>query len=75
MASFNGTTHTAATWNWELPKSLVVRLGRRELSVGRDMRPRYYDTNPLIGFRTGVAKGHLEMLLCRRWLVTLSKAH
>jgi hypothetical protein len=74
MASYNGTTGTQPGWTWELPKAAVIRLGRRELSIGRDVRQRYYETNPIIVFRPGFDKGHLEVLLFRRWLLTLSKA-
>ncbi|HYD80176.1 MAG TPA: hypothetical protein VEC06_10240 [Paucimonas sp.] len=74
MASFNGTTPSHPGWTWELPKTMVIRLGRRELSIGRDVRPRYYETNPVIGCRPGLEKGHLEVLLFRRWLLVLSKA-
>jgi hypothetical protein len=75
MASFNGTTRTQPGWNWELPQTMALRLGRRELSVGRDMRRRYDDPHPVIACRPGVDKGHLEVLLFRRWCVVLSKAH
>ena len=74
MASYNGTTQTQSGWNWELPKTVAVRLGRRELSIGRDMRQRYYQTNPVIAFHPGFDKGHLEVRLFRHWLLILSKA-
>lgn len=75
MASYNGTTRTQPGWNWDLPKTVTIRLGRREMSVARDMRQRYYETNPVIACRPGLDKGHLEVLLFRRWLLVLSKAH
>jgi len=74
MAGFNTTTQTTAGWTWDFPKTLVMRVGRRELSIGRDTRQRYYQTNPLVAFRPGFDKGHLEVLLFRRWQVVLSKA-
>lgn len=74
MASYQGTTRTQSGWNWELPKTLAVRLGTRELSIGRDIRQRYYETNPVVFCRPGFDKGHLEVLLFRRWLLVLSKA-
>lgn len=75
MASYHGTTRTQSGWNWELPQTMTIRLGRRELSIGRDLRHRYYEPHPVLACRPGVDKGHLEMLLFRRWLLVLSKAH
>ena len=57
------------------PSSFLVRMGRRELLVCRDFRKRYYAVNPIMECDTGVQAGHLEVLLCRRWLLILSKAH
>jgi hypothetical protein len=57
------------------PSSFLMRLGRRELRVCRDFRKRYYAVNPLIECDTGIEAGHLEVLLMRRWLLILSKAH
>jgi hypothetical protein len=74
MAIYNGTTRTQPSWNWELPKTVTLRFGTRELAIGRDVRPRYYEINPVIFFRPGFDKGHLEVLLFRRWLLVLSKA-
>jgi hypothetical protein len=45
------------------------------LLVCRDFRKRYYAVNPVIECDTGVQAGHLEILLARRWLLILSKAH
>lgn len=58
-----------------LPTSFMVRMGKREMLVCRDFRKRYYAVNPVIECDTGVEPGHLEVLLMRRWLLILSKAH
>ncbi len=39
-----------------------------------DMRKRFYTVNPIIDCATGIERGHVEILLFRRWLVILSKA-
>jgi hypothetical protein len=53
----------------------MVRIGRREILVTRDFRKRFYAVNPIIECDTGVEPGHLEVLIFRRWLLILSKAH
>jgi len=58
-----------------MPTSFLVRMGKRELLVCRDFRKRFYAVNPVIECDTGVQAGHLEILLCRRWLRIMSKAH
>ncbi|MDB5795431.1 MAG: hypothetical protein JWR25_1810 [Noviherbaspirillum sp.] len=57
-----------------MPTSFLLRLGRREIFVSRDFRKRFYRINPIIDCSTGVERGHLEILLFRKWLVILSKA-
>jgi hypothetical protein len=57
------------------PVPFMLRLGRRELLVTRDFRKRFYPVNPVIECDTGVEPGHVEVLLLRRWLLILSKAH
>jgi hypothetical protein len=57
------------------PSSFLVRMGKREMLVCRDFRKRYYAVNPLIECDTGIEPGHVEVLLMRRWLLILSKAH
>ncbi len=57
------------------PTSFLVRMGRREMLVCRDFRKRYYAVNPVIECDTGIEAGHVEVLLLRRWLLILSKAH
>ena len=58
-----------------MPTSFLVRMGKRELLVCRDFRKRFYAVNPVIECDTGVQAGHLEILLCCRWLLIMSKAH
>jgi hypothetical protein len=57
-----------------LATTIQLRVGRREISIGRDCRTRYYQANPIVEFSPGVARGHLQILLFRRWLIVLSKA-
>ncbi|MBI3230943.1 MAG: hypothetical protein HYZ45_12430 [Burkholderiales bacterium] len=57
------------------PHNLRIRLGRRELSVRRDFRKRFYSVNPLLDCGAGIERGHLEILVLRRWLLVLGKAH
>lgn len=57
-----------------LPGTITVRFGSRELSIGPDFRNRYYSVSPMLDCRIGVNAGHLELLLFRKWLVILSKA-
>lgn len=57
------------------PGSFLMRLGRREVFVCRDFRHRYYRVNPVMDCSAGVERGHLEILMFRKWLLILSKAH
>ncbi len=57
------------------PTSFLVRMGKREMLVCRDFRKRFYAVNPIIECDTGIEPGHVEVLLMRRWLLILSKAH
>jgi hypothetical protein len=56
------------------PSSFLLRLGRREIFVCRDFRTRYYTVNPILDCSTGIQRGHVELVLFRKWLVILSKA-
>ena len=56
------------------PAPFMLRFGNRELVVMRDFRKRFYAVNPVLECDTGVDAGHLEILVCRRWLLVLSKA-
>jgi hypothetical protein len=57
------------------PTPFMMRFGRREVLVTRDFRKRFYPVNPVIECDTGIEPGHVEVLLMRRWLLILSKAH
>ena len=57
------------------PQPFLIRFGRREIVITRDFRKRFYPVNPIIECDTGIEPGHVEVLLLRRWLVILSKAH
>jgi len=57
------------------PSSILMRFGKRELFICRDYYKRLYRSNPLIECSAGVQPGHLQILLFRRWLVIMSKAH
>ena len=57
-----------------ISNAFLVRIGQREVSVGRDFRKRFYPTNPIIECRAGINAGHVEVLLLRSWLVVFSKA-
>lgn len=68
--------HTIATHSDSeyTPAALLIRLGRREISVCRDFRKRYYAVNPVLDCSTGSERGYIELVLLRRWLIILSKA-
>ncbi|MFJ2990492.1 hypothetical protein ACIPF8_21725 [Collimonas sp. NPDC087041] len=57
------------------PSSILMRFGKRELFICRDFYKRLYRSNPLIECNAGIQAGHLEILLFRKWLVVMSKAH
>lgn len=73
MANMN-STFTSSYGLESTPTSFLIRLGVREIFVCRDMRKRFYTVNPIIDCATGIERGHVEILLFRRWLVILSKA-
>jgi hypothetical protein len=56
------------------PAPFVLRFGRRELVITRDFRKRFYAVNPVIECDAGLERGHVEVLLFRRWLLILSRA-
>lgn len=58
----------------DVATSILLRFGRREVSIARDCRTRYFRAHPLIECNPGVAPGHLEILVLRRWRLVLSKA-
>lgn len=54
--------------------SAHIRLGKREISIGRDFRKRYYAVNPVLDCCTANERGYIEIVLLRKWLIILSKA-
>jgi hypothetical protein len=56
------------------PQSFLLRMGKREIFVCHDFRKRFYRVNPILDCSTGIERGHLEIVLFRKWLVILSKA-
>lgn len=70
MAYLNTAFHTQALVN----KPFLLRIGQREISISKDFRKRFYQTNPLIECRAGVNAGHVEVLLLRSWVIVFSKA-
>ena len=76
MASMNSLSSiNAARFGVEyLPSSIVLRVGSREMFIGRDFRKRYSYVNPVFDCRAGVEQGYLELVLFSRWVVVLSKA-
>lgn len=74
MSHLDNTLHPRLHWE-QTPISFSLRLGRREIFVTRDFRRRFYWVNPLLDCSAGLEKGHVELLVFRRWLVVLSKAH
>ena len=76
--TFKGSVMTTLNSNFGMeyaPTPFLMRLGRREVLVTRDFRKRFYPVNPIMECDTGVEPGHIEVLLMRRWLLILSKAH
>ncbi len=67
-----GTPRSRSGGNLLLP--LLMRFGQRELRICRDFRKRFRAVHPLMEWDTGVQRGHVEILLFRRWLLVLSKA-
>lgn len=72
----NMTSSLSTGFNLDYVATTVqLRVGKREVSISRDCRTRYYLAHPLIECRPGVAPGHLQILLLRKWLIVLSQAH
>lgn len=51
-----------------------LRFGERAISIRKDFRKRFYQTNPIIECHAGTKAGHLEILLFRSWLIVFSRA-
>lgn len=75
MAHSNLTAGSRFSLEKKSPSSFSLRLGRREIFVCRDTYVRRYRVNRFAEFNAGLQPGHLEIVLFRRWLVMLSKAH
>lgn len=56
------------------PFTFTARFGRRQLSFGYDTKVRRYAVKPWFECTAGAARGHLDILMFRRWLLVLSKA-
>ncbi len=61
-------------FNWDCePALFLIRFGRREISVCRDSRKRFYTPHPLLDCRVGFVRGYIELLVLRKWLIVFSK--
>lgn len=74
MAYLNSTFQSQADSQCSSNNAFLLRFGPREVSVCKDFRKRFYQTNPVIECRAGANAGHVEILLLRQWLVVFSKA-
>jgi len=62
-------------FNFDQPQAgFMLRVGRREMQIRREVRRSHYSVNPIIDCRPGDDPGHLQMLLFNRWTVVLAKA-
>jgi hypothetical protein len=73
MAQFN-TTASNPLYLDQAPAGFMLRVGRREMQIRREVRKNHYSVNPIIDCRPGDDPGHLQMLLFNRWTVVLAKA-
>lgn len=55
-------------------KSKTLRFGSRAIVAAKDTDVRSYPVNRLIEFHAGVKRGHVEIILLRRWRVLLQSA-
>ncbi|SMP53097.1 hypothetical protein [Noviherbaspirillum suwonense] len=73
MALLNNTAPNAV--DFDRPQAgFMLRVGRREMQIRREVRRSQYSVNPIIDCRPGDDPGHLQMLLFNRWTVVLAKA-
>jgi hypothetical protein len=56
-----------------VPSSFLLRFGRREIFIGRDVRTRFYPVRPILDCRIGNEPGYIEFVLMQRWLIVFSK--
>jgi hypothetical protein len=73
MANFNSSMTSRFAFD-EPPAAFMLRLGRREMQIRREVSKPHYSVNPILDCRPGDDPGHLQMLVLSRWMVTLSKA-
>ncbi|MET0962535.1 MAG: hypothetical protein ABWY05_06905 [Noviherbaspirillum sp.] len=73
MALLNNTASNALDFN-QPQAGFMLRLGRREMQIRREVTRSQYSVNPFIDCRPGDDPGHLQMLLFNRWTVVLAKA-
>lgn len=55
-------------------KGKTLRFGSRAIVASKDTHVRNYAVNPVIEFNAGVKRGHVEIILLRRWRVLLQSA-
>jgi hypothetical protein len=73
MALLNDTAPNA--YHFDQPQAgFMLRVGRREMQIRREVRRSHYSVNPILDCRPGDDPGHLQMLLFNRWTVVLAKA-
>ncbi len=56
------------------PYTFSACFGRRQLTFSYDTKVRRYAVKPWFECTAGAARGHLEILMFRRWLLVFSKA-
>lgn len=73
MALLNNPASNAS--DFDQPQAgFMLRVGRREMQIRREIRKSQYSVNPILDCRPGDDPGHLQMLLFNRWTVVLAKA-
>lgn len=73
MAILNHTAPNALELH-QPQAGFMLRVGRREMQIRREVRRSQYSVNPILDCRPGDDPGHLQMLLFNRWTVVLAKA-
>lgn len=52
----------------------TLRFGSRAIVAARDTHMRFYGVNRFIDLNAGVKRGHLEIIVLRRWRILLQAA-
>lgn len=74
MENISNFSTFGSNFNWDAePALFLIRFGRREISVCRDSRKRFYTPHLLLDCRIGFVRGYIELLVCRKWLIVFSK--